>query len=178
MSQCLRISSTVPYGVSRRQIRIQQQYVHDDVIKWKHFSCNWSFEWGIHRSPVNSPHKGQWRWALMFSLICIWINDWVNNHEAGDLRRYRAYYDVTVMWVMEIFPGKLFSVILTSPFKIYPSFSWSVIEVSVSKSGTEDVCYSSFPKISRYYTTMPQCLLPNIDGLVQDCSNSTVNALE
>ena len=82
------------------------------------------------------------------------------------------------MWVMEIFPGKLFSVILTSPFKIYPSFSWSVIEMSVSKSGTEDVCYSSFPKISRYYTTMPQCLLPNIDGLVQDCSNSTVNALE
>ena len=25
---------------------------------------------GIHRWPVNSPHKGQWRGALMFSLIC------------------------------------------------------------------------------------------------------------
>ena len=24
-------------------------------------------------SPVNSPHKGQWRGALMFSLICVWI---------------------------------------------------------------------------------------------------------
>ena len=34
---------------------------------------------------------------LMFSLICVWINDWVNNHEAGDLRRYRAHYDVIVM---------------------------------------------------------------------------------
>ena len=79
---------------------------------------------------------------------------------------------------MEIFPGRLFSVILTYPFKIYPSFSWSVIEISVSKSGTEDVCYSSFHKISRYYTTIPQCLLPYIDGLVQDCSDSTVNALE
>ena len=33
----------------------------------------------------------------MFSLICVWINDWVNNREAGDLRRYRAYYDVIVM---------------------------------------------------------------------------------
>ena len=33
----------------------------------------------------------------MFSLICVWINDWVNNREAGDLRRYRANYDVIVM---------------------------------------------------------------------------------
>ena len=52
---------------------------------------------GIHRSPVNSPHRGQWRRALMFSLICVWINSWVNNCQAGDLRRYRAHYDVTVM---------------------------------------------------------------------------------
>ena len=70
---------------------------HDDVIKWKHLPRYWPFVRGIHRSPVNSPHKGQWRWALMFSLICVWINAWVNNREAGDLRRYRAYYDVTVM---------------------------------------------------------------------------------
>ena len=70
---------------------------HDDVIKWKHFPRNWPFVRGIHRSPVNSPHKGQWRGALMFSLICVWINDWVNNGEAGDLRRYRAHYDVIVM---------------------------------------------------------------------------------
>ena len=71
---------------------------HDDVIKWKYFPCNWPFVRGIHRSPVNSPHKGQWRRALMFSLICGWINGWVNNCEAGDLRRYRAHFDVTVMF--------------------------------------------------------------------------------
>ena len=70
---------------------------HDDVIKWKHFLRCWPFVREIHRSPVNSPHKGQWRGALMFSLICVWINNWVNNREAGDLRRYRAYYDVSVM---------------------------------------------------------------------------------
>ena len=70
---------------------------HDDVIKWKHFPRNWPCVRGIHRSPVNSPRKGQWRGALMFSLICVWINDWVNNREAGDLRRYRAHYDVIVM---------------------------------------------------------------------------------
>ena len=47
--------------------------------------------------PVNSPHKGQWRGALMFSLICARINDWVNNREAGDLRRHRGHYDLSVM---------------------------------------------------------------------------------
>ena len=70
---------------------------HDDVIKWKHFPRYWPFVRGIHRSPVISPHKGQWRGALMFSLICVWTNGWVNNCEAGDLRRYRAHHDVTVM---------------------------------------------------------------------------------
>ena len=39
---------------------------HDDVIKWKHFSRHWPFVRGIHRSPVNSPHKGQWCGALIF----------------------------------------------------------------------------------------------------------------
>ena len=77
--------------------------IHDDVIKWQHFPRNWPFVRGIHRSPVNSLHKGQWRGALMFSLICVWINDWVNNREAGDLRRYRAHYDVIVMYWNEVF---------------------------------------------------------------------------
>ena len=40
--------------------------LHDDVIKWKHFPCYWPFVRGIHRSPVNSPPKGQGRRALMF----------------------------------------------------------------------------------------------------------------
>ena len=70
---------------------------HDDVIKWKHFPRNWPFVRGIHRSSVNSPHKGQWRGALMLSLTCVWINDWVNNREAGDLRCHRGHYDVNVM---------------------------------------------------------------------------------
>ena len=71
--------------------------IHDDVIKWKHFPRYWPFVRGIHRSPVNSPHNGQWRGALMFSLICAPINGWVNNGEAGDLRRHRAHCDVIVM---------------------------------------------------------------------------------
>ena len=31
------------------------------------------------------PHKGQWRGALMSSLICVWINGWENKRKAGDL---------------------------------------------------------------------------------------------
>ena len=67
---------------------------HDDVIKSKHFP---PFVRGIQRSSMDSPHKGQWHGALMFSLICVWINGWVNSREAGDLRRYRTHCDVTVM---------------------------------------------------------------------------------
>ena len=44
--------------------------VHDDVIKWKHFPHYWPFVRGIHRTPANSPHKGQWHGILIFSLIC------------------------------------------------------------------------------------------------------------
>ena len=64
------------------------------------FPHYWPFVRGIHRLPVNSPHKDQWRGALMFSLICVRINGWVNrrhDREAGDLRCHRAHYDVTVM---------------------------------------------------------------------------------
>ena len=70
---------------------------HDYVIKWKHFPRYWSFVSGIHLSPVDSPHKGQWRRPLMFSLICPWTNGWANTRETGDLRRHRPHYNVTVM---------------------------------------------------------------------------------
>ena len=78
-------------------ISTQSRDFHDDVIKWKHFPRYWPFVREIHRSPVNFPHKGQWRGALMFALICVWLNGWVNNREAGGLRRYRAHCDVIVM---------------------------------------------------------------------------------
>ena len=76
---------------------IQSKKTHDDVIKWKHLPRYWHFVRGIHRSPANSPHKGQWRGALMFFFVCAWINGWVNNRGAGDLRRHRAHYDDIVM---------------------------------------------------------------------------------
>ena len=84
-------TNAVLWGMSSYELK------HDDVIKWKHFPRYWPFVDGIHRSPVNSPHKGQWCGALMFLWSAPWINGWVNNWEASDLRRHHAHYDVTVL---------------------------------------------------------------------------------
>ena len=76
--------------------------------------------------PVNFPHKGQWRGALMFSLICVWINDWVNNREAGDLRRHRGHYDVSViLYVTNILSVHMVGSLglLGSPVHQQPSYS-------------------------------------------------------
>ena len=70
---------------------------HNDFIKWEHVPRYRPFVRGSHRSPVISPHKGKWRGVFMFSLICVWTNNWVNNREAGALRCHRAHYDATVM---------------------------------------------------------------------------------
>ena len=97
-----------------------QRRVENETLAWL-FSINmmrssngnfsrvyWPFVRGIHRSPVNSPHKGQLRGALMLYLICVWLNGWFNNHEAGDLRRHRAHYDVIVMLSKTRVNGSLF----------------------------------------------------------------------
>ena len=97
---------------------------------WRHQMENvprdWPFVRGIHRSPVSSPHKGQWRGALMFSLICAWTNDWVNNRDADDLKRHRAHYDVSVMDNVYDF---------TDEFPIYNvttvAFGWVLQQVTI-----------------------------------------------
>ena len=81
------------------------------------FPRYWPFVRGIHRSPVNSAHKGQRRRALMFSLIYAWTNGWVNNRETGDLKRHRAHYDVIV-----IFAGNSS---VTGEFPAQRSVTWS-----------------------------------------------------
>ena len=81
--ECL---SWVLWGENRRVF-------HDDFNKWKHFPRYWPFVRGIHRWPVDSPHKGLWRGALIFYLIFAWTN----NTEDGDMTRHRAHYNVTVM---------------------------------------------------------------------------------
>ena len=74
---------------------------------WRHqmetFSALLALCAGNSPVPVTSPHKGQWRGALMFTLICARINDWVNNREAGGLRRLLDHYDVSVMYAAGLF---------------------------------------------------------------------------
>ena len=77
------------------------QHLAAYISWWRHqreaFSALLALCAGNSPVPVNSRHKVQWRGALMFSLICVWINGWVNNREAADLRRPLSYYDVRVM---------------------------------------------------------------------------------
>ena len=104
--------------------------------------------WGIHRPPVNSPHKGQWCGALMFSLICARINGWVNNGEAGDLTRHRAHYDVIVMClrlqvVMQLAVGETACVLGSLVYSItdwnwkdgWSSNQWNHFSIDTSNRG-------------------------------------------
>ena len=62
----------------------------DRHLPWRHqmetFPRYWPFVRGIHRPPVDFPHKGQWAGALVFSLICARTNGWANNRDVGDMR--------------------------------------------------------------------------------------------
>ena len=74
----------------------------------------WNYSWWRHQMEAfsallalragNSPVPGDFptqrpvtRTALMFSLICAWINGLVNSREASDFRRHRAHHDVILM---------------------------------------------------------------------------------
>ena len=142
-----------------------QGWIHDDVIKWKHFQRYWPFVREIHRSPVNSPHKGQWRGALMFSWIRAWINGWVNNGEAGDLRRHHAHYDVIVMNSSSFSndtDGKP-----RLPLVLVHVFKAMTLELAqLLKEGSAVFC-QPFTNRSSY-----------ISGLVQERCNSSVLAME
>ena len=107
----------------------------------------------IKWTPVNSPHKGQWRGALMFSFICVWIDGWVNNREAGDLRRYRAHYDVIVMKDSKL-----------NYFGAIQHAQWHSRTAYV-RTRTLSPSFKRFP-------------LSDIDGFMQDGSNSSALAME
>ena len=118
--------------------------VHDDVIKWKHFPRYWPFMRGIHRSPVNSLHKGQWRGDLMFSLLCAWINGWANNREAGDLRRHRTHYDVIVMIIQTFLNDNFIGIWSNHTIVLRPVTSlkyFGLIDVCQICTGFELCCF-------------------------------------
>ena len=92
--------STTPAMLQRHDMDTLFAWLAFYMMTSSNFLRYWPFMRRIHRSPVNSPHKGQWRGALMFSVIFARMNGWVNNRYAGDLRRHQVHYDVIVMYVV------------------------------------------------------------------------------
>ena len=154
------ISGILSLEIFRSQSALERMkrysLLHDDVIKWKHFPRHWPFVRGIHRSPVNSPHKGQWRRALMFSLICDWLNRWVNNREAGDFRRHRAHHDVVVM--VRFYPSvQGFHILIVPPrwgtvMPKYPSWEFIVMMI-VAAATAAGKCIVGLCLVLLYKTT-------------------------
>ena len=134
--------------------------IHDDVIKWKLFPRYWPFVWITHRSTVNSPHKGQWRGSLMFTLICARINGWVNNREAGDLRCHHAHYDVIVTLIY-------WTLFLRNPIKIngHQLFSRRTRMRGCLRQYVSQYAYPGILSIANQSVTLPldhyQWLFPN-----------------
>ena len=111
----------------------------------------WPFVRGIHQSSVKSPHKGQWRVPLMFYLICAWINGWVNNCEAGNLRGHCAHYDVIVMYICTY---------VSQSVVIFQIVIYSRPGVPISISGAISYQY----KDSHYKDKMSPCLSHRYNG--------------
>ena len=70
---------------------------HDDVMTWEGFPHYWPFSWWRHQMETFSASLAICAGNSWFTMICARINGWVNNGEAGDLRRHCTHYDVVVM---------------------------------------------------------------------------------
>ena len=70
----------------------------DSTTWWRHKMETFSALLVFCADNSHSPNKGQWRGALIHSLICAWTNSWANTEDAGDLRSHRAHHDATIMW--------------------------------------------------------------------------------
>ena len=92
----------------------QQCVCHTAIVTWcyRYMMTSWNENifyvtgllWGesIDDRWVPLSKAMQWRGAFMFSLICSWTNGWANNRDTGDLRRHRANYDFTVMYMEDV----------------------------------------------------------------------------
>ena len=114
-------------------------------------------------SPVlgEFPGKGQLLEALMFSLICVWINDWVNDREAGDLRRYRAHYDVLVMCSSALIGTGLYSQLCII------NRSYIMKPIYIKAADENDNSRLALPAINRSH------LIENINELTDSPSHKT-----
>ena len=127
---------------------------HDDVIQGKLFARHRPFLRAIYRSPLNSPHKSKWRGALVFSLIWAWTNGWVNNRDAGYLRRHRTHYYVTAMKTYNVMVNQTrgnVCYITPRAFRI----KWQIPPVPLNKS----VRYISYSEVQCSWSTHRACIV-------------------
>ena len=97
---------------------------HDDVIKWKHFPRYWPFVRGIHRWPMDSPHKASdaERWCLFYRRLNKWLSKqswgWWFETPSRSLWRHRNGFAIVVVRLSIIF---LFDVMMTpyNPIRLY-----------------------------------------------------------
>ena len=136
-----------PTDIVRKRLESILHGHDDDVTTWKHFPRYWPLVRGIHRPPVNSPHKGQWGGALMFSLMCAWMNGWVNNRGAGDLRCHRAHYDVTV------------TITLAMGWPSWGGWVYGIVTAVTSNGmpSTNPVCTIAGPSVIQHHRLKPIC---------------------
>ena len=157
-------------------------WVREECLKWKHWYHNhlfwieigvWSMAWWRHQMETfsallalcagNSPVKGQWCGALMFPLICAWINGWVNNREAGDLIRHRAHYDVTVMRqaVATHWPDREYQVSVAVYFYLHGLASVGALFITLPSSGLPELVWPrrGFGGRADYNTVAGGCVL-------------------
>ena len=76
----------VPFGAATNDLLLSCKVNHLLLILWHTYKT--------FRSPMYSPHKGQCRGTLMFSLVCAWTSGWPNSQDAGNLRCHRAHFDI------------------------------------------------------------------------------------
>ena len=113
-------------------------------------------------SPVT---KGQWRRALILSLICTWINGWVHTRAAGDLRRHHPHYDVTVMR-----SGKIYNEDLIRRGTMKPT--WHVMQQVMKAHVATCNCHQAIPS-SIFSMNISICYLKTW----QQCTSHAVSYL-
>ena len=121
-------------------------------------------------------HKGQWRGALIFSLICAWIDGCIDNRKAGDLRRHRAHYDVTVMtkWIiprstiwLSVVPGTQLKTRFHGPVSISEKTSYRKISWSLEAARfVFRIVWSLWNLTGTSAALLPMCL-PNFKAILQ-----------
>ena len=114
---------------------------------------------------VTGPLCGQWRGALMFSLICTWMNGWVNNREAGDLRQHHAHYGITVM-LCQVYstPSGIIGMIISEPDDV---IKWKLFSALLTIGAGNSPVTGEFPS--------QRPVARRFDFFICACINSWIN---